>query len=399
MSEDLGIEFEHELIDKPKNCYNKCIFCFMEQLPKHVRETLIFKDDDYRLSFFTGNYITMTNMKESDVDRIIRYRLSPINISIHATDEKTRCMMLNNRFAGKVLKYLDKLHDANISINAQIVLCKGINDGKILEKTITDLEKYIPSLLSICIVPVGLSKNREGLYPLERLTPKDCKETVNLVSKYQKKFKEKYGKIIVYLADEFYMKSNMKFPNYSDYCGFGQLEDGVGMVPLFDHDFNKELNYLKNKILEGRVDIFEKKKITLITGKITEDYIVKKSKRIMKVFKNIDINVIAIQNDYFGHDITVTGLVVGSDIINQVKGKDLGEYIVIPEVMLKEDEDIFLDDTKLVEVAEALNTNIVVSSGSARGFIEAIIEKIPTQQIYKFKQESKRQSYENSISH
>ena len=170
-------------------------------------------------------------------------------------------------------------------------------------------------------------------------------------------------------------------------------------VFLFDHDFNKELNYLKNKILEEKVDIFEKKKITLITGKITEDYIVKKSKRIMNVFKNIDINVIAIQNDYFGHDITVTGLVVGSDIINQVKGKDLGEYIVIPEVMLKEDDDIFLDDTKLVEVAEALNTNIVVSSGSARGFIEAIIEKIPTQQIYKFKQESKRQSYENSISH
>ena len=195
------------------------------------------------------------------------------------------------------------------------------------------------------------------------------------------------------------MKSNMKFPNYSDYGGFGQLEDGVGMVPLFDHDFNKELNYLKNKILEGKVDIFEKKKITLITGKITEDYIVKKSKRIMKVFKNIDINVIAIENDYFGHDITVTGLVVGRDIINQVKGKDLGEYIVIPEVMLKEDEDIFLDDTKLVEVADALNTNIVVSSGSARGFIEAIIEKIPTKQIYKFKQESKRQSYENSISH
>ena len=171
------------------------------------------------------------------------------------------------------------------------------------------------------------------------------------------------------------------------------------MVLVFDHDFNKELNYLKNKILEGKVDIFEKKKITLITGKITEDYIVKKSKRIMKVFKNIDINVIAIENDYFGHDITVTGLVVGRDIINQVKGKDLGEYIVIPEVMLKEDEDIFLDDTKLVEVADALNTNIVVSSGSARGFIEAVIEKIPTKQIYKFKQESKRQSYENSISH
>ena len=191
VSEDLGIEFEHELIDKPKNCTNKCIFCFMEQLPKNVRDTLIFKDDDYRLSFFTGNYITLTNMKDFDIDRIIRYRLSPINISIHATDEKVRCMMLNNRFAGKVLSYLDRFYEAGIAINTQIVLCKGINDGKILEKTIKDLSKYIPVLKSICIVPVGLSKNREGLYPLERLDKQDCIDAINIAAKYQEEFKKK----------------------------------------------------------------------------------------------------------------------------------------------------------------------------------------------------------------
>ncbi len=398
-SEDLGIEFEHELIDRPKNCHNKCIFCFMEQLPKNVRDTLIFKDDDYRLSFFTGNYITMTNMKDCDVDRIIRYRLSPINISIHATDEKVRCMMLNNRFAGKVLGYLDKLASAGIAINAQIVLCKGINDGKILEKTIMDLSKYIPSLKSICIVPVGLSKNREGLYPLKRLDEEDCKNTVLLISKFQELFKKKYGRIIVYLADEFYIKAKMKFPNYSDYLDFGQLEDGVGMVPLFDHDFNKELNYIKEKIRSGEVDVDISKSITLITGKITDDYIKKKAAKIMRIFKNLKINVISIENEYFGHDITVTGLVVGSDIIKQTKGIKLGDYVVIPEVMLKEDEDIFLDDTTLKQVSDSIGTNIVVSSGTGKGFIDAILNNIPNRKIYKFKQESKRQSYENSISH
>ena len=398
-SEDLGIEFEHELIDRPKNCCNKCIFCFMEQLPKNVRDTLVFKDDDYRLSFFTGNYITMTNMKESDVDRIIRYRLSPINISIHATNEKVRCMMLNNRFAGRVLGYLDKLSAADIAINTQIVLCKGINDGKILEETITYLSKYIPSLKSICIVPVGLSKNREGLYPLEKLDEQDCKNTILLVSKYQEMFKKKYGKIIVYLADEFYVKANMKFPKYSDYLDFGQLEDGIGMIPLFDHDFDKELKVIKEKINNSEINSNIEKKVTLITGKITDKYINKKAARIMKIFKNIHINVVSIENDYFGHDITVTGLVVGRDIINQIKNTDLGDYVIIPEVMLKEDEDIFLDDTTLDTLQKSINTNIVVSSGTAKGFIDAIISKIPNKKIYKFKQEVKRQSYENSISH
>lgn len=399
--EDLGFEFEHELIDKPKNCHNKCIFCFMEQLPKNVRDTLIFKDDDYRLSFFTGNYITMTNMKESDVERIIRYRLSPINISIHATDEKTRCMMLNNRFAGKVLRYLDMLSEAGIEINAQIVLCKGINDGKILDKTINDLSKYIPSLQSICIVPVGLSKNREGLYPLKKLTSKDCKETIDTIKKYQDSFKKKYKKPIVYLADEFYLKANVSFPKYADYLNFGQLEDGIGMIPLFEHEFSKELNRLKKKNEKNKI---KSKTLTLITGKITEEFIKEKATTLMNEFTNLKINVIAIENEYFGKDITVTGLVVGRDIIKQIntlktKNYNLGDYIVIPEVMLKDDEDIFLDDTTLTNLQEKLNLNVVVSDTSGKGFIQAIVSNISNKKIYKFNKKTNRQSYENSINH
>lgn len=403
--EELGFEFEHELIDKPKNCHNKCIFCFMEQLPKNVRDTLIFKDDDYRLSFFTGNYITMTNMKESDVDRIIRYRLSPINISIHATDEKVRCMMLNNRFAGKVLSYLDKLSKAGIKINTQIVICKGINDGKILDKTILDLSKYIPSLQSICIVPVGLSKNREGLYSLEKLTSKDCKETIEMISKYQEKFKKKYNKPIVYLADEFYLKANEKFPEYKDYLDFGQLEDGIGMIPLFEHEFLKELKKLENNRNKKNSNVLKKQKtVTLITGMITKKFIEDRAKEIMKLYENIKINVVAIENEYFGKDITVTGLVVGKDIINTIEKLkeskfDLGDYIVIPEVMLKEDEDIFLDDTTLEDLQKKIDKNVVVSDTTAKGFIDAIIKEIPNEKIFKFSKLKSRQSYENSICH
>lgn len=404
-TDDLGLVFEHELIDRPKNCHNKCIFCFMEQLPKNVRNTLIFKDDDYRLSFFTGNYITMTNMKETDVDRIIRYHLSPIHISIHATDEKTRCMMLNNRFAGKVLGYLKKLYEAGIHMDTQIVLCKGINDGAILEKTIHDLSQYAPVLQSICIVPVGLSKNREGLYPLEKLTAQDCLDTIAIIERYQEKFKKKYHQPIVYLADEFYMKANHSFPCYSDYRGFGQLEDGIGMVPLFDHDFEKARKALKENILNGSIIVPQHRKVTMITGKITKNYIQKKAKQIMRLLPQLEISVIAVENDYFGKDITVTGLVVGRDILYTIQLKQhnptfsLGDYVIIPEVMLKEDEDIFLDDTKLDTLQASLSVPIVVSEGSADGFIQAIVGKIPKQKIYHFPSESKRQSYENSIQH
>ncbi|MDO4282426.1 MAG: DUF512 domain-containing protein [Clostridia bacterium] len=397
-SEDLGIIFESELIDEPRSCYNKCIFCFMEQLPDNVRETLIFKDDDYRLSFFSGNYITMTNMKDIDVDRIIRYRLSPINISIHATDEKVRCMMLNNRHAGKVLEYLDRFYQAGISINTQIVLCKGINDGNILKKTIVDLSKYAPVLKSICIVPVGLSNNRDGLYPLEALSKEDCENTIDLVSKYQEKFKKKFKTPLVFLADEFYLKAGRKMPNYSDYGEFGQIEDGIGMTALFEHDFKKEIKQLKEK----NISYPKSKTISMITGKIVEDYMKKKAKAIQARVGNLNINIIAVENEYFGEQITVTGLITGRDILKTLHGLkedgiNIGEYIVIPRVMLKDDEDIFLDDTKLEDLQKELKLPIVVTDGSAKVFIESTILNVKNKKILKLGDTSPRQSYENGI--
>ncbi len=404
-SEEIGLIFENELIDDPRNCYNKCIFCFMEQLPDNVRDSLIFKDDDYRLSFFSGNYITLTNMKESDIDRIIKYRMSPINISVHATDEDVRSMMLKNRHAGKVLKYIDKLYDAGITMNTQIVLCKGINDGAILEKTIKDLSKYAPVLKSICIVPVGLSKNREGLYPLEPLEIEDCVETINIVTKYQEEFKKKYDTPLVFVADEIYIRAGAKIPKHSDYGEFGQIEDGIGMVSNFDFEFKKAINKLKKKIEKEKIDTLNlKRKVTIITGKIVEEYIIQKASKVTDIYKNIEVNVVAPVNNYFGKDITVTGLVTGMDIKDTIlkqreDGITTGDYIIIPRVMLKEDQDIFLDDTLLEDLCNDLDSKFVVSDGSGQSFVDSMLINTPNKKITKLYDEDilLGHSYENSI--
>ncbi|MEG1204151.1 MAG: DUF512 domain-containing protein [Clostridia bacterium] len=383
--EPLGIEFASELIDKPHSCRNKCIFCFMEQLPPKVRDTLIFKDDDYRLSFFTGNYITMTNMNKSDIDRIIKYKISPINISVHATDENIRCKMLNNRFAGKVLKYLEQLSNAGISMNTQIVLCKDINDGKILEKTILDLSIYGKYMKSICIVPVGLSKYRNNLYPLKPLLKQDCINTINMVSNLQKTLKIKYNTRMVYLADEIYLKAGVEYPSYKEYEEFSQLENGVGMLALFDYEYSKELNKLKKK-LATKNDIQKKEKfVTLVTGKITKEYIERKIDDLRTIFSNVHVNVVGIENEYFGSNITVTGLLSAGDIIKELKKiqnqdknikskTSLGEYVVIPDVALKEDEDVFLDDVNLSIVQKQIGTKVLVAKTSAKGLVEAILK-------------------------
>lgn len=392
IDEDLGIIFETELIDKPKSCRNKCIFCFMEQLPKNVRDTLVFKDDDYRLSFFSGNYITMTNMNLNDIKRIIKYRLSPINISVHATNENVRCMMLNNRFAGKINEYIKLLVDNNITVNTQIVLCKGINDGKILEKTIEDLAKYAPILKSICIVPVGLSKNRENLFKLEPLNEQDCKNVINLVDKYRQEFIKKYNSPIVFLADEFYLKANQKFPEFEDYADFGQIEDGIGLISLFEHEFNLLYNKLNNN---AKNQVY-----TVITGEITKDYIIEKARLLENKIEGIKINIVSIRNNFFGEMITVTGLVTGRDIIQQLlelkKQMDLGENLVLPNVMLKSDEDIFLDDTKLSDLVQNLDMNVIVTDNNADTFIKSFYDDLQFKdRVYKFGRD-KVQSYENS---
>lgn len=389
-SEELGIIFETELIDKPRNCYNKCIFCFMEQLPKNVRKTLVFKDDDYRLSFFSGNYITLTNMKEFDIDRVIKYRLSPINISIHATDEKTRCMMLNNKNAGKVLKYLDKLYNANITMNTQIVLCKNINDGKILDKTIKDLSKYAPVLQSICIVPVGLSNQRKGLYNLELLSKKDCKKVILQVEKYQKEFKKKYNTPLVFLADEFYLKAEEEFPKYEEYGEFCQIEDGIGITILFEHEFVEEIERVNS-------DDNIHRNVTLVVGKIVENYMKEKARIIQEKFRNVNIDVVAPINNYFGENITVTGLLTGIDIFNTLKYKNTkSDYIIISDIMLKEDEDIFLDDMTLEELQRKLGKKIIVTDGSAKTFLDAILYNESKDKFFKYDNDRQKSSYENS---
>lgn len=364
-NEDLGIVFPEQLIEKPRSCANKCIFCFMDQLPDKVRKTLVFKDDDFRLSFITGNYVTLTNSGYKDLDRIIRYHLSPINISVHATDPEVRSMMLNNKTAGKVMEYIDYLTSHDIKVNAQIVLCPEINDGKILDKTIKELSEYAPNLQCIAIVPVGLTKYRKGLFPLRVFTKEECKDIINQIKKWQAKFKKKYGINLVYLADEFYMKSGVKVPDFKEYDEFPQLEDGIGMIAYFDKQFERYLRRFKGRTLN--------KTVSVATGKLIYPYMRAKMNELEKKFDGLKINVYPIENLFFGPEITVSGLITGGDLIKGLNNKELGEYLIICEDMLKSDEDIFLDDVTLEEVKNKLNTNIVVNARDGKSNIRAVL--------------------------
>lgn len=364
--EDLGLVFEEELMDKPRLCRNKCMFCFMDQIPDSMRSTLHYKDDDYRLSFMAGNYVTLTNVDDNDLNRIIRYRMTPINISVHTTNGELRKKMLTNRFADKILDQLEKLASAGISFNAQIVLCPGINDGKELDKTLTDLSKFHDHIGSVAIVPVGLTKFREGLYPLRTFTGEECKKVIEQVSKFQKEFLQKYGSRLVFLSDEFYIQANMPLPEYEEYEDFSQIENGVGMVACFTRDFENALsNCNKNEL---------KKTFTLVTGKLVYPMILKASKALEEKIKGLKINVVAIQNDFFGEQITITGLITGQDIIKQLRGKDLGDELVITEVMLKSDADIFLDDVTLEEVGKELNVKVRKVGNGGVNFVNDLLK-------------------------
>lgn len=364
-NEDLGIIFEEQLIEKPRSCANKCIFCFMDQLPKNVRDTLVFKDDDFRLSFITGNYVTLTNSGYKDLDRIIKYHLSPINISVHATDGETRKMMLNNKNADKILEYIKYLVDHQISVNAQIVLCPGINDGKILDKTIKDLSKFFPYVQCIAIVPVGLTKYRDGLYPLTTFDKNTASIVIDQVESWQKKFKEKTGSNIVFVADEFYVLANRRIPSYKSYEDFPQLEDGIGMLAKFKHEFDVNIKKLE--------DIRINKTVSIVTGKLAYKFIKRLTTRLEKKITGLKINVYSIENTFFGPLITVTGLLTGGDIINQLKGKELGERLILSSSMLKDDEDIFLDDIKLKELEKRLNIKTTITSWEGSDFIDKIL--------------------------
>ena len=340
-NEELGLEFENGLMDEYRSCCNKCMFCFIDQMPPGMRETLYFKDDDSRLSFLQGNYITLTNMNENDVDRIIRYNLSPINISVHTTNPKLRCKMLNNRFAGDKLKYIDRLNAADVEMNGQVVLCKNVNDKEELERTISDLEKYIPNMRSVSIVPSGLTKFRDGLYPLELFEKEDACAVIDTIEKWQKHFYEKYGIHFIHASDEWYILAEREMPEEERYDGYLQLENGVGMIRSFIEEVK---DYLDS--IEGDDRVIN---VSTISGVLAYDTIKSSCDKINKKFPNVNVHVYKIINDYFGHSITVTGLLTGQDICSQLSGKELGDNLLLPTNTLKADENIFLDDMTLEE--------------------------------------------------
>lgn len=365
--EQFGVTFEHELIDDPMLCRNKCIFCFMDQLPPNVRSTMSFKDDDIRLSFLQGNYVTLTNLSDADIERLCALKVSPINVSVHVTDGERRCMMLNNRFAYKVLDIMKKFAAAGILMNAQIVLCKGINDGEYLRRTVYDLRQMFPSVRSISIVPVGISKYRRGLFRLESFQKEDSAAVIEQVSAYQREFLHDIGTRLVYLADEFYINAGAPIPEYEAYEDFPQIENGVGLVAVLNREINTELEYA-----DEFANLTPAKK-TIATAYIAYDFICEYVERIKKENPRLDCRVEKIRNDFFGEKITVTGLLCGRDIIAQLKGKDLGEYLILSESMFKDDCDIFLDDTTLEEVEQALGVKVIKTDNSGMDFVRVLM--------------------------
>ncbi len=344
--EPLGAEFDTLLIDEPRSCRNKCIFCFIDQLPPNMRESCYFKDDDYRLSFLQGNYVTLTNMTDKDIDRIIEYNIPRINVSVHTTNPELRCKMLNNRFAGRIMEQMKRFSGSGMMINCQIVLCPGYNDKKELDRTIGDILSFGDAVESLSVVPVGISAYRDGLTKLETFDKTGAKEVIKQVSAWQKKIKAERDINFVYLADEFYLTAEEPVPEWYEYDGFPQIENGVGLCASLASEFNDTIDECKNKTV--------KTEKTVVTGILAYDFI----KGLVSKLNTDKINIYAIKNNFFGEKITVCGLVTATDIIEQLKDKPLGEVLLIPKSMLRHDEDVFLDNLTVSDVEKALNVKV-----------------------------------------
>lgn len=371
--EQLGIEFDQGLMDEYRSCYNKCIFCFIDQMPEGMRDTLYFKDDDSRLSFLQGNYVTLTNMSDHDIERIIRYRLEPINISFQTTNPALRCKMLHNRFAGEALEKVDRLYQGGIEMNGQIVLCKGVNDGEELERSIRDLTAYLPLLKSVSVVPVGLTKFREGLYPLETFTGEDAKEVLSVIHRWQDKLYEEFGTHFIHAGDEWYLLAGEEVPPENRYDGYLQLENGVGMLRLLFDEFAQAY--------EGLAGDKRKAELSMATGKLAYPYISDMAGKIGEKFPNMKIHVYCIRNEFFGEQITVSGLITAQDIIAQLKDKELGERLLLPCNMLKTDEDVFLDDYTVKQVSDALQVSVDIVKSSGQDLIDAVLDQSAYQAV------------------
>lgn len=413
--EDLGLEFENGLMDEYRSCHNKCIFCFIDQMPKGMRDTLYFKDDDSRLSFLQGNYVTLTNMSDHDINRIIRYRLEPINISFQTTNPKLRCMMLNNRFAGEALQKADRLYEAGIEMNGQIVLCKGINDGAELERSISDLAGYLPYLTSLSVVPVGLSDFREGLYPLKPFTKEDACQVIDCIENWQRKIEKEHGIHFVHASDEWYLLAERELPEAERYDGYLQLENGVGMLRLLTDEFEDALwqeargrtpkpagagilqggqhseqqavrrlaeaeNMLEEEQPEKQAGCPDTEKqgepaqeLSIATGRLAYPTIRRMAEEVEKLYPDLRIRVYGITNHFFGEKITVSGLITGQDLMKQLKGEALGKRLLLPVNMLRSGTDVFLDDVTVGEVEKTLQVRVDIVKSSGYDLLSCIL--------------------------
>lgn len=365
---DIGLTFENGLLDEYRSCSNHCMFCFIDQMPKGMRETLYFKDDDTRLSFLQGNYVTLTNMSDEELQRVIDYRLSPINVSVHTTNPELRVRMLANRNASRIMERLKKIADAGLTINTQIVLCKGVNDGAELDRTIEDLLSFYPQVVSLSVVPVGLTKFREGLYHLEPFGKEDSEKVIDQIESHQKKIYEKYGEHFVYASDEWYLKAGRDLPSYDTYDGFGQLENGVGMLRLLIDEFTEALGN------EGRHP-FKHKSVTIATGVLAAPFLRQLSVIFMKKYPRIKVDVVTIINHYFGEMITVSGLITGTDLKEQLKEHGVNDRLLIPVNMLRSSEEVFLDDVTVGELSQTLQVPVTVVKSSGQDLLDALLDK------------------------
>ena len=355
--DDIGLDFETPLMDKKKTCRNKCIFCFIDQMPKGMRETLYFKDDDERLSFLHGNYVTLTNLEDRDIDRIIEMHLSPVNISVHTTDPELRVKMMKNKRAGEVLSYIPRLTAANIEVNAQIVLCKGVNDGDALRRTLSDMASITPKLNSVSVVPAGLTDHREGLCPLTHFTDEECAECIDIIDSFGDRMKAEHGERTFYASDEFYLRCGRELPCEEFYEGYPQLENGVGMCTMFIEDSLYALD-------TEEADPSLQRCVSIATGHAAYPILAELARRIESKFTGVRCNVYAVDNLTFGKSITVSGLRTGKDILTALKGKELGEKLFIPSNCLRKDVGDFLDGMYPSELSDALGVEISACDGA-----------------------------------
>ena len=362
---ELGLTFDSYLMDAQHSCKNKCIFCFIDQLPKGMRDTLYFKDDDSRLSFLFGNYITLTNLTEHEVERIIKMHISPVNISVHTTNPELRCKMMNNRFAGDTLGIIKRFDDAGIRLNFQLVLVPGYNDGDELRRSLRDLSCY-KNVECIASVPVGLTKFREGLAEIEPFNKQTAAEVISITEEIAKENKQKYGNRLVYAADEFYLKAEIPMPDFKEYGDFPQLDNGVGMWSLFQHDAAEALANIEVPSTP--------RKATCVTGVAAFPLLKATVDKAASIWHNLECEVVKIENNFFGEKITVAGLITGQDIIAQLKGKPLGDYLLIPSNMLRFERDLFLDDVSVEELERQLCVTVKITEPDGYSFICSLAE-------------------------